>query len=293
MNRRSAVACVAELLDETLSLFEDLQERRGEAMGLSTGLLDLDEKLSGLKPSNLVIIGARPAVGKTALAVGMATNVAVYLGRPVLYFSFEMSHLELTQRVVCADARVDAERVRKGQLRDGDWERIAATMGRLATAPLYIDDSPHLTAMEVQGRARRLQARVGPLGLVIVDYLQLMTGRRSAENRQVEVAEMSRGLKLLARELNAPVVALSQLSRNLETRQDKRPMLADLRESGALENDADVVLLLHREELFKLDPAQQGVAEVIVAKHRNGPTGSVELTFLKHQARFANTALDV
>ncbi len=278
-----------ELLAQALDNLEALFERHEAITGVPTGYRDLDERLSGLQPSNLVIVGARPGMGKTSFALGLAAHAAVERRIPALVFSLEMSHLELTQLMLCAEARVDSTRMRNGRLLESDWPKISQAIGRLGEAPLYIDDNPNLTVMDIRAKARRLASRTG-LGLVVVDYLQLMSGRSSAENRQVEVAEISRGLKILARELDVPVVALSQLSRNLETRADKRPVLADLRESGSLEQDADVVLFLYRDELYNSESADRGIAEVIVAKHRNGPTGVTQLAFLDHFARFANIA---
>jgi replicative DNA helicase len=225
----------------------------------------------------------------TSFALGLAAHAALDATQPVLVFSLEMSHLELTQRLLCSEARVDASRMRNGKLLETDWPKISHAVGRLAEAPIHIDDNPRLTVMEIRAKARRLKSRSG-LGLIVVDYLQLMTGRQSAENRQVEVSEISRGLKILARELEVPVVALSQLSRNLEQRADKRPVLADLRESGSLEQDADVVLFLYRDELYNRESPDRGTAEVIVAKHRNGPTGVTQLAFLENYTRFANMA---
>jgi len=227
-------------------------------------------------------------MGKTAFALGMAANSAMQ-GIPALYFSLEMSHLEIAQRVLCAEARVDATRMRNGRLLEGDWPKISHAIGRLGNAPLYIDDNPNVTVMDIRAKARRMKSRDG-IGLVVVDYLQLMTGRNSAENRQVEISEISRGLKILARELEIPVVALSQLSRGLESRADKRPMLADLRESGAIEQDADVVMFIYRDDVYNPESADRGAAEIIVAKHRNGPTGSIQLAFVGTYARFTNMA---
>jgi replicative DNA helicase len=234
------MAEIHDLLDANLDRLEQLYERGESITGVPTGFTDLDELLSGLQPNALIVVGARPSAGKTALGLGMATHAALEAGRPVLVFSLEMSRLELTQRMLCSEARVDSKRVRNGKLNEADWQKIAHATGRLAEAPIWIDDNPNLTIMEIRSKARRLKARTGDLGLVVVDYLQLMTGRSSAENRQVEVSEISRGLKILARELECPVVALSQLSRGLEMRQDKRPMLADLRESGCLTADTRI-----------------------------------------------------
>jgi replicative DNA helicase len=230
------MAPLHDLLRQSLDRLEMLYERDESITGTPTGFLDLDELLSGLQPSSMVIVGARPGAGKTSLALGMASHAAVEAGKPVLFFSLEMSHSELTQRILCSEAKVDSTRLRNGRLHDADWHKISHAIGRLSEAPLYIDDNPNLTVMEIRAKARRLKAKLGDagLGMIVVDYIQLMTGRRNAENRQVEVSEISRGLKILARELEVPVVALSQLSRNLEARADKRPILADLRESGCM-----------------------------------------------------------
>jgi replicative DNA helicase len=279
-----------ELLGDSLDHLEQLFSRGESITGLATGYADLDEQLAGLQPSNLVVVGARPAMGKTAFALGMVSHVGIRLQKPVLLFSLEMSHLELTQRLLSAEAKVDANRMRTGKLHEADWSKIGNAISRMSEAPIFIDDNPNLTVMDIRARARRLKSREG-LSLVVIDYLQLMTGRHGAENRQVEVSEISRGLKILARELEVPVVALSQLSRGLEQRQDKRPMLADLRESGSIEQDSDVVLFLYRDEVYSPDSDEsRGKAEVITAKHRNGPTGVTQLAFIGHQARFDNMA---
>jgi replicative DNA helicase len=271
-----------------LDRLEELYEQGNAITGLPTGYVDFDELLSGLQPSNLIVVGARPSMGKTAFALGMAANAALEAQRPVLFFSLEMGHLELTQRLLCSDARVDSQRMRNGNLAEDDWPKITRAVGKLGEAPIWIDDNPNLTVMEVRAKARRLKSRLGDLGLIVVDYLQLMSGRGNAENRQVEVSEMSRGLKILARELETPIVAVSQLSRGLESRSDKRPMLSDLRESGSIEQDADVVAFLYRDEVYNPESPDIGSAEVIIAKHRNGPTGTVRLAWLSNYTRFAN-----
>jgi replicative DNA helicase len=286
-----SIQALKDLLFPTLDRMEELSHYDGAITGTATGYNDLDRILAGLQPSSLTIVGARPAMGKTSLALGMLAHCGIVLHRPALLFSLEMGHLELTQRLLSSDARVDAQLMRTGQVKNSaDWERIGHSVTRLSDAPVFIDDNPNLTVMDIRARARRLKQVEGDLGIVVVDYLQLMTGRARAENRQVEVAEISRGLKILAREIEAPVVALSQLSRNLEARQDKRPMLSDLRESGSLEQDADVVLFIFREEIYDPDvPVERrGDAEIIVAKHRNGPTGSAHLVFMDRYARFDN-----
>ena len=279
-----------DLLSESLDRLEALYDRGESITGVPTGYIDLDERLSGLQPSSLIIVGARPSMGKTAIALGMAAHAAMVARTPVLFFSLEMSHSEVTQRLLCSEARVNSTRVRNGKLHESDWPKISHAIGRLGEAPLYIDDNPNLTVMEIRAKARRLRSRLGALGLIVVDYLQLMSGRHSAENRQVEVSEISRGLKILARELEVPVVALSQLSRNLEMRSDKRPVLADLRESGSLEQDADVVMFLYRDEVYNAESADRGSAEIIISKHRNGPTGITRLAFLGDYTRFDNMA---
>jgi replicative DNA helicase len=284
------LAPIRDLLDANLDRLEQLYEQGDTITGTPTGFLDLDELLSGLQPSSLVVVGARPAMGKTSFALNLVAHAAMTAERPVLFFSLEMSQLEISQRLLCAEARVDATRVRNGKLSEDDWSRISHGVGRLAEAPVWIDDNPQITVMEIRAKARRLKSRVGDLSMVVVDYLQLMTGRNGAESRQVEVAEISRGLKILARELECPVVALSQLSRQLEQRQDKRPMLSDLRESGSIEQDADVVMFLYRDEVYDADSPDIGTAEILVAKHRAGPTGMVRVAFLPHFTRFANMA---
>jgi replicative DNA helicase len=281
---------LSEMLSENLDHLEKLYERGDAITGTPTGYLDLDALLSGLQKSALIVVGARPAMGKTSFALGMVAHAALEAHRPVLFFSLEMGNLELSQRLLCAEARVDSTKVRNGQLQEDDWKKISRAMGRLAEAPIWIDDNPNLTIMEIRAKARRLKSQIGDLGVIVIDYLQLMTGRAGAESRQVEVSELSRGLKILARELEVPVVALSQLSRGLEMRADKRPMLADLRESGSIEQDSDVVMFIFREEIYDAKPENAGQAEIIVAKHRSGPTGVVQLAFLPQYTRFANMA---
>jgi replicative DNA helicase len=279
-----------DLLAECLDHLEQVVESPGTVTGVPTGFIDLDSQLAGLQRSNLVVVGARPSMGKTSFALGIVAHAAVHARVPVLLFSLEMSHLELTQRMLCSEAAVDASRMRTGHLHESDWPKISSAIGRLGEAPIFIDDNPRVTVMDIRAKARRLKSREG-LGLVVIDYLQLMTGQSGrAENRQVEVSEISRGLKVLARELEVPVVALSQLSRGLELRQDKRPVLADLRESGSIEQDSDVVIFIYRDEVYNHESPDRGTAEIIVSKHRNGPTGVSQLAFLPHYTRFANVA---
>ena len=277
-------------LQQSLEHLEALFERGDGVTGVPTGFIDLDDLLLGLQPSALVVVAARPGQGKTSFALGAASHVALETRRPVVFFSMEMGYLELTQRLLAAEAGVNSRLLRTGKIPEGDWTKISHAVGRLAEAPFYIDDNPHLTVMEMRAKTRRLKARHGDLGLVVVDYMQLMSTPRRAENRQVEVSELSRGLKILARDLETPVVALSQLNRSLEYRQDKRPMLADLRESGSIEQDADIVCFIYRDDSYNPESTEKGTAEVIVAKHRNGPTGKVRLAFLEHLTKFANMA---
>jgi len=287
------MAQIRDLLDANLDRLEQLYERGATITGTPSGFIDIDDITGGLQPNALIVVGARPAMGKTSFALGMAAHAAVEHDLPVVVFSLEMSQLELSQRLLCSESRVDSKNVRDGKLSESDWTKISHGVGRLAEAPIFIDDNPNVTVMEIRAKTRRLKSRLGKLGLVVVDYLQLMTGRSTADNRQVEVAEISRGLKILAREIETPVIALSQLSRNLESRQDKRPMLSDLRESGSIEQDADVVMFIYRDDVYHPDSTDLGTAEIIIAKHRNGPTGSVKLAFLPHYTRFANMARGV
>jgi replicative DNA helicase len=291
-NRRvtSSLRGIHSTLQDSLAHLESLFERDGRTTGVPTGYRDLDEILLGWQPSNLIVVAARPGQGKTAFALGTATSAALHERRPVVFFSLEMGYLELTQRILAAEAGVDSRHLRTGRIPESDWAKISQAVGRLADAPLFIDDNPHLTVMDMRAKCRRLKAQHGDLALVVVDYLQLMSTGRKAENRQVEVSELSRGLKVLARDLDVPVLALSQLNRSLEYRADKRPMLADLRESGALEQDSDVVAFIYRDDTYNTDSPDKGVAEIIVAKHRNGPTGKVRLAFLEHLTRFADLA---
>ena len=269
-------------LAEALTGFERAQE--GELVGLETGYLDVDRMLGGMKPGNLVILAARPSMGKSAWALGAAHHVAKS-GYPVVFFSVEMTELELSQRLVCTDAGVDSARAVRGDLNDGDWARLTEAASRLSELPLYVEDTGVANVSTMRARARRIARREGSLGLVIVDYLQLMEG--PGENRQQEIAGIARGLKRLARDLEVPVLALSQLNRGVEARENKHPRLADLRDSGSLEQDADVVLFLYREQYYSPGEAEvEGVTDVDIAKHRTGRTGRVTQTFNKALARF-------
>ena len=277
---------MGEVLDRFFDRIDYLQQNRGEVVGVATGFSDLDQLTGGLQRSDLIIVAARPSMGKTSLALGMAYAAAVGHKRTVGIFSLEMSAEQLVQRVLSMETGVDTHRLRLGQIDDNEWDRISRAFGRLSEAPIFIDDSAAAGIMDIRSKARRLQAEHG-LDIVIVDYLQLMSGRRS-ENRVQEISEISRGLKGLARELNVPVVALSQLSRAVESRSDHRPMLSDLRESGSIEQDADIVVFIYREDKYEDDSEKKGIAEIIIAKHRNGPVGSISLRFFDRTARFAD-----
>lgn len=280
------------VLEELMApTFEELERIEGHGEGLSgvpTGFADLDGLTNGLHPGQLIVLAARPAVGKSTLGLDLARAASVSRHRLAsVVFSLEMSRSEIAMRLLAAEARVSLQAMRTGRLTQEDWDRLVRRMGEVAEAPLYIDDSPHLTMTEIRAKARRLKMR-RDLRLIIVDYLQLMSSPRRVENRQQEVSEISRSLKLLAKELEVPVVAISQLNRASEQRADKRPQLSDLRESGAIEQDADVVILLHREELYEPESPRAGEADFIVAKHRNGPTATITVAFQGHYSRFAD-----
>jgi replicative DNA helicase len=276
------------LVDESMSALEHIQQRDSAFAGVPSGFVDLDNLLSGLQKGNLIVVAARPGVGKSSFATNIARNVAVEAGAPVAMFSLEMSRFEIGMRLLCGEARVGWDRVRTGRVATDEWTRIVEAAEVLHEAPLYIVDSGNVTIVDIRAKARRLKSSRQGLGLIIVDYLQLMSGHIRVDNRQQEVAEISRSLKLLAKELDIPVIAVSQLNRNPETRADKRPQLSDLRESGSIEQDSDVVMFIHREDSD--DPQVKGKADLVVAKHRNGPTGTIPLTFIPHLTLFRNFA---
>ena len=283
---------VEELLKESFERITTLYEAGTEVTGTASGYRDLDRLTSGFQPGNLIIVAARPSMGKSALALCMAANVGVRQGTPVGLFTLEMSKAEVAQRLMCSEAKVESQRLRNGKLAPDDWPRLTAACDKLAKAPIYVDDTGLLNMMEIRSKARRLKSRHPDLGLIIVDYLQLLTPsqRRDSDGRVQEVSEMSRNLKILARDLDVPIIALSQLSRAVEQRTDKRPILSDLRESGSIEQDADLVIFIYRDEYYTEESDQQGLAEVILAKHRNGPTDHLKLSFLKRYAKFADLA---
>jgi replicative DNA helicase len=275
-----------EIVRRGFEHIEELAERKSWVTGVPTGFVDLDYMTSGLQPSDLIIIAARPAMGKTSLCLNMAQYIGVRAQIPTAIFSLEMSKEQLGIRLLCAESRLDSHNVRIGKLGDEDWQRLAHASEVLSKAPIYIDDTPALSILEMRAKAKRLKLEKD-LGIVIVDYLQLMQARRRHENRQQEITEISRSLKALAKELNVPVVALSQLSRAVEQRTDKRPQLSDLRESGAIEQDADVVMFIYRPDVY-FEDALEGTAEIIIGKQRNGPIGTVQLAFIKQWTRFEN-----
>lgn len=277
-----------EVIRSSIETIDQLYQRKEHVTGLATGFRDFDIKTAGLQPSDLIIVAGRPSMGKSAFVTSICEHIAVELKKPIAFFSLEMSKEQLVQRMLCSHARVNAQSVRTGYLSHQDWPKLTAAAGKLSEASLFIDDSPTLTALELRAKARRLKGQHN-IELVVVDYLQLMHGFERAENRQQEISEISRSLKALARELRVPVIAVSQLSRAVESRTGNRPQLSDLRESGAIEQDADVVVFLFREEYYRpTDESLRNRAEVIVAKQRNGPTGSVDLVFLKEWMRFEN-----
>jgi len=278
-------------VERNISALEELQGNKSLITGVPTGFSGLDTLTSGFQKSDLIIIAARPSMGKTALALNIARNVSVDANTPVAIFSLEMSKEQLSMRLLCSESKVNSSNIRNGFLSKDNWTALTDAASTLTDAPVFIDDSADISATSIRAKARRLMMDEG-LGLIIIDYLQLMRGRTSAERRDLEISEISRSLKALAKELDVPVVALSQLNRELEKRNDKRPMLSDLRESGALEQDADVVAFIYRDEVYNKDEnnPEKGTAEIIVAKQRNGPVGSLKLKFFKSYTRFENLA---
>jgi replicative DNA helicase len=281
---------IETLLKESFERITALYEAGEEITGVPSGFRDFDRLTSGFQPGNLVIVAARPSMGKSAFGLCIGANIAIRHQVPVALFTLEMSKAEVTQRLMCSEAKVESQRLRSGKLAPDDWPRLTAACDKLAKAPIYVDDTGSITMMEIRSKARRLKSKEPTLGLIIVDYLQLMTSGASVENRVQEVSQISRNLKILARDLDVPILAMSQLSRAVEQRHDKRPILSDLRESGSIEQDADLVAFIYRDEYYNDDSPDQGLAEVILAKHRNGPTGTERLSFLKRYAKFADLA---
>ena len=278
---------IKSLLEQSLEKIEELSEKSEQVTGVYTGFSDLDRMTAGFQPSDLILIAARPSMGKTSFALNIAQNAAVMRNTPVAVFSLEMSGVQLATRMLSAQAMISSTKIRNGDLRDNDWVEVTRAMEPLCNAPIYIDDSSGITVTEIAAKCRRLKLEKG-LGMIVIDYLQLMRGSRRSENRQNEVAEISRSLKILAKELDVPVVTLSQLSRGPESRADHRPMLSDLRESGAIEQDADVVMFLYRDDYYNEETEERNVAECILAKHRNGEVGKVKLAWLAEYTKFSN-----
>ena len=287
----SDFAHIQVLLKESFERITQLYEAGVEITGVPAGFRELDLLTSGFQPGNLVILAARPSMGKSALGLCIAANLGVRHQIPVALFTLEMSKSEVTQRMMCSEAKVESQRLRTGRLAPDDWPRLTAACDRLMKAPIYVDDTGSTTIMELRSKARRLKSREPSLGLIIVDYLQLMASDRNVESRVQEVSQISRALKVLARELEVPILAMSQLSRAVEQRHDKRPILSDLRDSGSIEQDSDLVFFVYRDEYYMGEESdQQGIAEVILAKHRNGPTGMIKLSWLRRYAKFADLA---
>jgi replicative DNA helicase len=287
--RRSSTGFVLirEVLMEVFEKVEFLSQNRGGFTGIASGFRELDRMTSGFQRSDLIILAARPSVGKTAFALNVAQNVGVREKQTVAIFSLEMGASQLVQRMICAEANVDASRMRTGALEGEDWTKMTMAISSLSEANIYIDDTPGITVYDIRAKCRRLKKERG-LGMVVIDYLQLIQGRGRGDNRQQEVSEISRTLKMMARELDVPVIALSQLSRGVEQRQDKRPLMSDLRESGSIEQDADIVAFLYRDDYYNKESEKEGIIEIIIAKQRNGPVGTVELAFLKQYNKFVN-----
>lgn len=280
---------IKPILAENFEQIEKLAEQKRNVTGISTGFIELDKMTSGLHNSDLIIVAARPAMGKTSLALAMAKHAALKEKKSVAIFSLEMSRHQLVQRLICAEAKVEAQKLRTGQLSTSGWQKINRAIGRLSEAELYIDDTPSISVMELRAKARRMAKR--NLDMIIVDYMQLMAGHGRAESRQQEISEISRSLKILGREMEVPVIAVSQLSRAVESRDNKRPVLSDLRESGAIEQDADLVMFIYRDKYYNPD-SEDSSAEISISKHRNGPTGRIKLAFLEKYTKFENLAHD-
>jgi replicative DNA helicase len=288
---KKSFVSMSTAVHQTMEMLESIHGKHSGVTGVPSAFTELDNITGGFQRSDLIVVAGRPSQGKTALVLSIARNAAILHDVPVGFFSLEMSAQQLVLRLICAEARVDAHMVRTGRLPEDEWRKLSTSVGKLHKAKIFIDDTPALTVLEIRAKARRLRAEHN-IGLVVVDYLQLMQGPKNVQSREQEISTISRSLKALAKELNIPVLALSQLNRAVELRGDKRPVLADLRESGAIEQDADVVLFVHRAEMYGIteenNEPTEGMAEIIVGKQRNGPTGSARLTFIKQYARFEN-----
>ena len=279
---------IKDVLVDSFTQLEELYNRKQHITGVPTGFTELDYKTAGLHPSDLVLIAARPAMGKSAFALNIAANAALKANVPVVVFSLEMSKEQMVNRILCSEAMVDSNKVRTGKLDEEDWEKLAGSIGPLSEAEIYIDDTPGISVMEIRAKCRKLKLEKN-IGLVVIDYLQLVQGtNKRGGSREQEISEISRSLKMLAKEIGVPVIALSQLSRAVEQRPDHRPMLSDLRESGAIEQDADIVMFLYRDDYYNQESEKKDIAEVIIAKHRGGSTGTVELLWLGNYTKFVN-----
>lgn len=283
---------IQPILGQVVDRIQELYDRDSPAgiTGVPTGLADLDEKTSGLQPSDMIVLAARPGMGKTSLALNIAETVAVEAGLPVAVFSMEMPGTQLATRFLSSVGRIDQHKIRTGKLNDEEWQRLTYALGKLHEAPIYIDETPGLNPTDLRARCRRLHRQCGRLGLIVIDYLQLMTSLKESDNRSAELSEISRSVKSLAKELHVPIIALSQLNRSLEQRPNKRPVASDLRESGAIEQDADIIMFIYRDEIYNPDSPDKGMAELIISKHRNGSTGTVRMTFFGEFTRFENFA---
>jgi len=288
----SGFVSIQPILKQVVDRVQELYDRDNpsDVTGVPTGLVDLDEKTSGLQPSDMIVLAGRPAMGKTTLALNIAEHIAVDCRLPVAVFSMEMPGTQLATRFISSLGRIDQQKLRTGRLGDEDWQKLTVAMGKLYEAPIFIDETPGLNPIDLRARARRLARQCGKLGLIVVDYLQLMTSTREGDNRATELSEISRSIKSLAKELHVPIIALSQLNRSLEQRPNKRPIMSDLRESGAIEQDADIIMFIYRDEVYNPDSPDKGSAELIIGKHRNGPTGMVRMTFVGEYTRFENFA---
>jgi replicative DNA helicase len=288
----SGFVSIQPILKQVVDRVQELYDRDNpsEVTGVPSGFVDLDEKTSGLQPSDMLIVAGRPAMGKTTFALNVAEHVAVECRLPVAIFSMEMPGTQLATRFISSVGRIDMHKIRSGRLADEDWQKLTVAMGKLYDAPLFIDETPGLNPIDLRARARRLARQCGKLGLIVIDYLQLMTGSRDSDNRASELSEISRSVKSLAKELHVPIIALSQLNRSLEQRPNKRPVMSDLRESGAIEQDADIIMFIYRDEVYNPDSPDKGTAELIIGKHRNGPTGTIRMTFIGEYTRFENFA---
>ena len=278
---------IKEIIKQTFETIEELSSKKDSVTGIPTGFIDFDRLTAGLQPSDLIIIAGRPVMGKTSFTLNIAQHAATRAGVPVGFFSLEMSKEQLALRMLCAEARINSQKIRSGFLSERDWLRLTDAAATLSEAPIFIDDTPALSVLEIRAKARRLKSEHN-IGLIIVDYLQLMKGKGRVDTREREISEISRSLKALAKELNIPVVAVSQLNRRVEERENKRPRLADLRESGAIEQDADLIVFIYRDEVYNEDTPDKGIAEIIIGKQRSGPTGVVKLAFLDKYTRFEN-----